>query len=413
MKHFHNKEAKTLLENFFSLSILQIASYIFPLITLPYLSRTIGIDGFGEIGFALSIVMYFETITVFGFNYTAVRDISKNKGDIKQVSYIFSTTMVAKGLLMIVSFIILCLLLYIIPTLRDKMPIILYTFLIVPANVLFPDWFFQGIEKMKYITFLNFTSRTIFTLMVFIVIKDKADYIYQPILNSLGMFISGIISLYYIRKKLKIQFIVPSVKDLWMTIKKSSDMFLSLFFPNLYTNFSISLLGMTKGIGEVGILSCGKKFIDLSEQAFGIFSRTFFPFLARRKDKHTIYSRFTFILSVFASIILYLFADILVRLFYTPDFIPSATIIRIMSVSPIFLNLMNTYGINYLVLHNKENILRNIIIFCSLGGFILTWIFTTKYGSIGVAITITVVWGLRGILTLLYALKIKRKIDLT
>ena len=73
-----------------------------------------------------------------------------------------------------------------------------------------------------------------------------------------------------------------------------------------------------------------------------------------------------------------------------------------MAISPFFLFLMNTYGANYLVLVGAESIFRNIVIFCSLGGFILSWIIVPKYGFMGAAITITIVWGIRGFLTWLY-----------
>lgn len=410
IKHtIKSKDGKILIENFLSLSFLNVVGYIFPLITLPYLSRVIGIAGFGEIAFAASIIVYFETITSFGFNYIAVREISRNKENPDKISEIFSTTMVAKIFLMLLSMIILTTVTFAIPSLREKSSILLYTFLIVPANIMFPDWFFQGMEKMKYITVLNVISRTIFTLLIFVIITQESDYIYQPILNAFGVFFSGLISLYYIKRNFNVKFILPSCSDVFNAIRGNSNMFLYLFLPNMYTNFSVTFLGMTHGIGSVGIFSSGKKFIDLSDQVFSVISRTFFPFLARRGDKHTLYSQFTFVISVVISIVLFLSADLLIKIFYTPEFAVSADIIRIMSISPIFFNLMSTYGTNYLVLHNKENILRNIVIFCSIGGFCLTLLLTDKYGSIGVAITITLVWGIRGVLTLLYALKFKRK----
>ena len=43
-----SKDGKALIENFISLSALQIVGYIFPLITLPYISRVVGVSHFGD-----------------------------------------------------------------------------------------------------------------------------------------------------------------------------------------------------------------------------------------------------------------------------------------------------------------------------------------------------------------------------
>ena len=107
-----DKEARTLASNFTWLAILKIIAYLFPLITLPYLARVIGVDGFGEIAFAVSVMIFIETFVDFGFNYTATRDIARQRNDILAVSKVFSNVMWAKILLMCIGFGILCLLIW-------------------------------------------------------------------------------------------------------------------------------------------------------------------------------------------------------------------------------------------------------------------------------------------------------------
>jgi len=397
-----NKAATTLIENFLSLSLLQVAGYIFPLITLPYLARVIGIDKFGEIAFASAVIIYFETLVNFGFNYTAIRDIAKNRDNIVFMSKVFSTVMAARIILMLISLMVLEICILTIPFFYDNRLILWLTFLYIPGNIMFPEWFFQAVEQMKYITIINVISKLLFTVLVFFVIKEKSDYIYQPLLVSLGFFVSGIIAIIIIRKKFHIQFSYPSIEDIFLAIKGSANMFIVLFLPNLYTNFSTILLRSYGGEIITGIYSSGYRFISLVDSLSLVLSRTFYPFLARRIDKHSLFVKIGFSLSVLASLFLFFGADLLVNIFYTKEFTDSATVIKIMAISPFFLFLMNTYGANYLVLVGAESIFRNIVIFCSLGGFILSWIIVPKYGFMGAAITITIVWGIRGFLTWLY-----------
>ncbi len=72
-------DSRTLIANFGYLTLLQVAGYIFPLITIPYLAKVIGVDSFGKITFASAIIVWFQTITDWGFNYTATRDVAKNR----------------------------------------------------------------------------------------------------------------------------------------------------------------------------------------------------------------------------------------------------------------------------------------------------------------------------------------------
>ena len=70
------KAGRTLLSNFASLTVLQVAGYVFPLITLPYLARVIGVENFGRIAFASSVIVWFQTFVDWGFNYSATREVA-------------------------------------------------------------------------------------------------------------------------------------------------------------------------------------------------------------------------------------------------------------------------------------------------------------------------------------------------
>lgn len=400
---------KVLLENFCYLSLLKAASFIFPLVTLPYLSRVIGADMFGVIAFAGAIVLFLETVTDWGFNFTATRDVAKNREDIGFVSKVYSEVLCAKILLMSLCFLALFMGVELIPELKSYKAVLLLTFLYIPGHVFFPEWMFQAFEKMQYITYLNLLSKAIFAGMVFIVIRQQEDYIYQPLLNAGGFIVSGILAQRILIRNFGIRISFPPMKSVMFRIKSSANMFISLILPNFYGSFSTILLGMYCGETATGIYSGGLKIQQISENLTVTLSRTFFPFLARHTDKHHIYVVISGCIAIVSGLLMFFGADLFVCIFLTEEFAGVADIIRIFSITPIFLFLINTYGVNYLVIVGKENILRNIIMAVSLFGFVLTWWLTPRYGHVGAACTVTMVRGVYGMTVLYFAKRIQSR----
>lgn len=392
-----SKDGRTLVANFGYLSLLQIAGYIFPLITMPYLARVIGVDGFGKIAFASAVVVWFQTVADWGFNYTATRDVAKNRDDKEKVSEIFSNVLWARCLLMIVSFLLLLIAIFFLPIFRENYAIILVTFLLVPGHIMFPDWFFQAMERMKYITILNLLSKLLFTIAVFIFIKNKSDYILQPLFSTLGFIVSGIISMYVILYKWQIKIKRPVLTSILSTINGSTDVFINNIMPNLYNSFSVMLLGFFGGPVSNGLLDAGSKFVNISQQFMSVISRTFFPFLSRRIDKHNLFSKLNILIAVIISALLFIFAPIIIKMFFTEEFYNAIPVLRIMSVSIIFLSLSSVYGTNYMIIQGYEKQLRNITLISSLIGFAISFPLIYFFDYIGAAITIVVTRGILGL----------------
>ena len=407
-----SNEGRTLRSNFIYLSLLKLVSFALPLVTMPYLTRVIGVDMFGAIAFAAAIMTIVETVTNWGFEYTATRDVAVNRENIGEVSQIYSQVLFSRFALTVLCFAGLWILIYSFESFARYKVLLMFTFLYIPGNILYPSWFFQAMEKMKFITFLDVLSKVVFTVLIFIVIRQESDYIYQPLLNACGFMVSGVIAQIIIFRKFKLRFIVPTVKSCIERLKNSTDMFISLILPNLYTNFSTIILRNYCGDAATGIYSGGQKLQNIVDQLTQVLSRTFFPFLARHKEKHHVYVMISGSIAVVASLILFFGADLFTKYLLAPEFADSATVMKIFAISPIFIFLMNTYGTNYLVIIKKENILRNIILTVSILGFALTLWLTPIYSYIGATVTVTTVWGVRGTLTYLYAKRESRKMEI-
>lgn len=399
-----SKDGSVLASNFGYMMLLQIAGYAFPLITIPYLARVIGVEGFGKIAFATAVVVWFQTLTDWGFNYTATRDVAQNRNHPEKISEIFSNVLWARIFLMLGSFMLLMMLITAVPFFKENQAILLITFLMVPGQVFFPDWFFQAMERMKYITIFNLLSKALFTALVFVFIKEKTDFILQPLFVSLGYVLSGVFALYIIMVKWKVKLHRPNPLDIYNTIKNSTDVFLNNIVPNLYYGFSTILLSFWGGSISVGLLDAGRKLLSISEQFMQVISRVFFPFLSRRADKHNTYVRINLSIAILFFAVLFLAAPNLIKIFYTPDFYLATAVLQISSFSILFLSLRNIYGINYLIVRGHEKASRNIMLVTSFIGFSLSFPLIYFFDFIGAAITVTIVHGIQG-LSMMYKAK--------
>jgi len=287
IKNLSNTEdKKRLLSNFFSLSVLQAANYILPLITLPYLIRVIGVEYFGLLTFSSATVSYLSILTDYGFNLTATREISIHRDNKAKVIDIFSSVMSIKVILMFVSFILLTILVFSFEKFSKDALVYFLTFGIVVGQVLFPVWFFQGMERMKYITYLNILSKVIFTIAIFVFVQEQSDFYLVPLLTSVGFLVAGIWSLYLVKKEFGVRFELQTVDTIKHHLVEGWHVFVSRFYVSLYTTTNVILLGLFTNNTAVGYYSIAEKIVVAIGGLFEPANQTIYPYLARKYNEN-------------------------------------------------------------------------------------------------------------------------------
>ena len=266
------KEKKVLTENFIAVTLTQIAMYVFPLITLPYLSRVLGAEKFGLVFWAQATMMYGIMLTDFGFNNSAVREFSIHRDDKEKMSEIFSSILLIKMFFVLICLIILALAIIFVPQIHAEWKLFSLTFFIIIGNAFYPMYFFQGIEHMKYITFLNVLSRTLFLVLIFVFVHSQSDYLYVALLNSFAFLIPGMIALYLAYKRFGIRYKIPKKTEFIHQIKYSSEFFLARVSAAGFTNTNAFVLGLTLNPILVGYYIAAEKIYNSMEGLAAPFS---------------------------------------------------------------------------------------------------------------------------------------------
>src|SRR5579872_2105807 len=118
---------KRLTKNVLSLTLVQIANYALPVISVPIISRIIGPAKYGLLNFAVAFVMYFVLLVAYGFDYSATRKISRDPDNEENRGRVFSEVFYTQCLLFVASTVIFAALLFIVPELRINKIVFLFT----------------------------------------------------------------------------------------------------------------------------------------------------------------------------------------------------------------------------------------------------------------------------------------------
>ena len=394
LHNWKDKIKGTVFKNYIYLLMIQGANFILPLITIPYLVRTLGINKFGIVMVAQSFAILLTIITEFGLDMSATRQVALIKNDKKKVSQYFFDVFFLKMFLVIIAFIILAFFIFYVDKFSREYLVYFFSFGMVFGEALFPAFFFRGIEEMRIITIINVLAKVIFTISVFIIIKTPGDYYYVPILNGLGFILSGclgfILSLKYV------SFMKPIFNEAISIAKESFSLFLSNLAVSFYTKINTLIVGIFISDSVAGVYSSMEKLVVATKSIYIPLYQALFPNIVV-KDKITIVSiinKMKYYMGGFGAIIsfiIFLFAADILRLIYNDELITSYYMIfQILGLIG-FLSSLNMLYVSLFFPAIKAFNQRLKIL--SLGGvfnIILVLTLVQYYSIYGVAISATI-----------------------
>lgn len=273
-----------LFKNFLALSILQIVNLILPFITLPYLARVLGVANYGVVVMVYSVMQLLFVINDYGFNLSATKEISVFRNNLIKVNTIFSSIIIIKIALLIISFLVLLILIYIVPIIQLNKEAYLMGFGMVIGQSFTPIWLFQGMEKMKYVTIVNLISKLTFTLLIFIVVKASSDYIFVPLLYSFGFVLAGIASMFFAYREFGVSIYIANWKDIKKQLKNSTQYFFSRAAIAAYSSGNNFIIGLALGEFYAGIYGVAEKLYMAMVVIYSPLSEAIYPYMVKSKD---------------------------------------------------------------------------------------------------------------------------------
>lgn len=278
------KREKGLVENVFSLAMLQFFNIVIPILLIPVLYTRLGVELFAMIMVSQALSAYFVIITDYGFNLSATRHISINRDVDSRVSEAFSSVLILKIALCSISFIIYYTIVVNYSNYSNYKELFLLSYLSVIGQTLFPSWFFQGVEKMKYITLINSLIKIFCSVLIYFIIQSDNDFIYYPIIFGIGAIGGAIWAIVLAFKNYNLKFYFPEFSVVYSFLKESTGFFFSRIAVTSYTTLNIIVLSFFASPTIVGHYSIAEKIYMAIRSVYQPVSTALYPYISKNRN---------------------------------------------------------------------------------------------------------------------------------
>ena len=392
---WQSEEKRQVVSNFFYLSLLQAANYILPFLTLPYLTRVLGVENFGFLSFVTATTSYLSIITDFGFNLSATKDIALNIGNRSKINEIVSSVIILKSLIMSGCFILLCLLVLFTEKFNKNGFIYFIAFGSVFGQVFFPMWFFQGVQKMKYITCINLFSRLSFTILVFVFIKDQSDMYLVPLFNSMGTVSTGIIGMVLVHKHFGVRFHLQTFETLVNHLREASTIFVSGIASIFREGSATFILGMFCSNTAVGCYSVAEKIVLAINNINVVFSTAIYPYVCNRFSRSKIegiavvkkIGRYLPLITLTFSLLLFFFAKNVVNILSGNKYHDAIVLVRIMAFYPFIVTFSCLLGTQTMLPLGMSRPYTKILLIGGILNLFISLAAVTPFQGVGVSLS--------------------------
>jgi PST family polysaccharide transporter len=354
-----------------SVMAVQAGSYILPLINVPYLLRVIGPEHYGLIAFSQAVMAYFVTLNDYGFNLSATRELALRRNDPVLRSELYSAVMAIKCSLCVLSFIILCALVYFVPRFHSNGSIFFASFGIVVGTMMFPQWFFQGIEKMYWISMVNLTANVIFTAGIYLLVRHSSDYLMAAIVQAAGKVLAGILGLIILFSTEHVKLSIPTLVQVRHRLYDGWHLFMSSAAATLYTSSNAVVLGFVCGMTEVGYFSAAYKIFAAGQGIVSPMCQAIYPHVCslahESRERAVNYLRKAMVviggLTFSGGLLVLLLAPVIVRIAMGSKYMASVPVLELMAMTPFACALNNIYGTQGMLNFGMKPQFSRIIVF--------------------------------------------------
>lgn len=373
--------------------ILTMSSFIFPLITFPYVSRILLPVGTGKVSFATSLISYFLMFAQLGIPTYGIRVCAKVRDNREELTRTAQELLIINLVMSAISYLALFIALIYIPRLQDDKPLyVIVSFTIILTSIGI-EWLYKALEQYTYITIRSVFFKFIALVAMFLLVHKQSDYIIYGGITIFAASASNIFNLINVHKYIDLKPV--GHYNFKQHFKPIYTFFAMACATTIYVNLDSVMLGFMKSDVDVGYYNAAVKIKSILVSIVTSLGTVLLPRASYyvengmfKEFKRITKKALTFVLLIATPMMVYFILFAKEGIFFLSGNAYNGSIVPMQLIMPtlLFIGITNILGIQILVPLGKEKIVLYSEIVGAVVDVILNAVLIPRYASAGAAI---------------------------
>lgn len=400
-------------------AILTTSTFIFPLITVPYVSRVLSVEGNGEVAFAQYIVQIIMYVTVLGIPVYGVRECAAVRDDTRKLAQLVKELLVILGVSTSICYVLYLVAVFTVPQMSGNKALFIIFSINIVLGSLGVEWFYQAIEQYSYITVRNILFKAMSVVGMFVFVRQSDDVLQYAALLVFAIAASNIVNIIRLAKILDLVHVKTGKLCIKRHIKPIMVFFVANFSKNLYQNSDVVLLGFFTGNYQVGIYQLVTKIKSVLFGGVNSVGNVMMPRLSyylkggNRSGYYDLLRKninFLFFISAGLEAYILLFAEDIVRIVAGESFLAAANPLRLIGLVVVLSCFNVITGVQMLTTMGREKQMAMATVVGAVVSVVVNVALDGSLGALGAAIAAVCADGIIMFIQLYYSLSVLRKV---
>lgn len=376
--------------------ILTSSSFLFPLVTVPYVSRVLGPSKTGIISWASTFTDYFILVAMLGFNMYGTRECAKVRDDREKLSQTLQELLTILLISTSIVYAVYLTFVFLMPRTQEQLPLMFITGTTIWFTAAGAEWFYRAIEQYGYITFRNIMFKILSVILMFLFVRQTQDYLTYAAINVLGTVGSNVINICRLRKY--VDFSVRRKISIRHHFKSMFKFSVSSISSGMYGKIDMLLLGFFVNNYSLGLYQLVFKIRNLCTSVGGSVTAVMLPRLSYYEAKagheqttRLVAKNFNFLLILGLGMIsaMVICAHPIITLLGGAEYLPGIHALQI-GAPLVLLGSIGSMQSQYMVASNQEKAYTYTTVFGLVFSAILECILIPCWGINGAALGLVV-----------------------
>lgn len=373
--------------------ILTMSSFIFPLITFPYVSRILLPEGTGKVSFATSLISYFLLFAQLGIPTYGIRACAKVRDNREELTRTAQELFIINLIMSAISYVVLLGVIALVPRLQSEKKLYVIVSFTIILTAIGMEWLYKALEQYTYITIRSVIFKFIALIAMFLLIHDKSDYVVYGIISIFAGCASNILNFINVHKYIDLK--PQGNYDFKRHLKPIGTFFAMACATTIYTNLDTVMLGFMKTDMDVGYYNAAVKIKSILVSIVTSLGTVLLP-RASYYVENGLMDEFRRITQKALSFVFLIASPMMVYfIFYAKEgifflsgnaYIGAVLPMQIIMPTLLFIGITNILGIQILVPMGKENIVLYSEIAGAVVDIVINALLIPQFASTGAAI---------------------------